>query len=88
VLVETTPPVGPAARFADLPLVARLSAGVLLVGAALFAFQRLRRGSGCVIPACPGHPWVACCTYWISASISGAQVSLSSHSVLQLDGEA
>ena len=46
-LVDTTPPVGPAARFGQLPLAARVSAGVLLLGAALFAIQRLRRGSGC-----------------------------------------
>jgi len=53
VLVDTTPPVGPAARFGQLPLAARLSAGVLLLGAVLFAFQRLRRGSGC--HSCPQH---------------------------------
>ena len=53
VLVEGAPPVGPAARFAELPIIARVSAGVLLLGAALFAFQRLRgSGSGCSA-ACP-----------------------------------
>ena len=50
-LVDTTPPVGPAARFAQLPLIARVSAGALLLGAALVAFQRLRAGSGC--DCCP-----------------------------------
>ena len=50
VLVDPAPSAGPAARFAELPLAARLSAGVLLLGAVIFAFQRLRGGGGgCVV---------------------------------------
>ena len=55
-VVEGTPLLGPAAFFAELPLIARVSAGVLLLGAVLFAFQRLRgSGSGCAsrLPSVP-----------------------------------
>ena len=84
-LVDTTPLVGPAARFGELPLVARLSAGVLLLGAALFAFQRLRRGSGC--ESCH-RPFATYClwTCWPFAS-AGAQVGPSGN-LLQVDGQA